>query len=152
MGKRKASVSTKPYKGKFWIAVYQKDEKRGEKLVDTFDSPLSFSQWVFGKKIGTSRDSDNYQLLQQGYRRINQAWHYVTGNPYPWKRNGFQKDGIEYYIYFVAIDEKDFDEYLSLDCDRIFDNLYPEGSYKLKLKRKEDKQNEQNQSISKENH
>ena len=56
MGKRKVSIATKPYKGKFWIAVYQKDGKRGEKLVYTFDSPLSFSQWVFGKKIGTSRD------------------------------------------------------------------------------------------------
>lgn len=97
-------------------------------------------------------DSENYDLLQHGYKRINQAWHYVTGNPYPWKRNGFKKDGVECYIYFVAIDDKDFDEYLSLDCDRIFDNLYPEGSYKIKLKRKEEKQNEQNQNISKENH
>ena len=66
MGKRKASVATKPYKGKFWIAVYQKDEKRGEKLVDTFDSPLSFSEWVFGKRIGTSMDSETYTLLQHG--------------------------------------------------------------------------------------
>ena len=97
-------------------------------------------------------DSENYDLLQHGYKRINQAWHYVTGAPYPWKRNGFEKDGTEYYIYFVAIDDKDFDEYLSLDCDRIFDNLYPEGSYKIKLKRKEGKSNEQNQNFSKENH
>lgn len=152
MAQGRHSLARKPYRGKFWIAVYEKDDKRGEKLVDVFENPLKFTRWLYGlRKVSTHIGSAGYSSLQLCYRRLNQAWHYVIGHPYPWKRNGFKKAGVEYYIYFVAIHDKDFDTYLSLDCDRIFDRLYPESSYKIKLQ-KRGKTNEQNQSISKESH
>lgn len=140
MAQGRHSRAGKPYRDKFWIAVYVQDEERGERLENIFGTPLEFACWFWNlKTINPHKGSPSYEKLQYCFRILNQAWHYVTGNPIPWKRNGFRKNGIGYTIYMIAIDDKDFDEYLSLDCDRIFDNLYPEGSYKLRLNRKEEK-------------
>ena len=126
----------KPYKGKFWIAVYQPDTKRGERLFDIFETRGEFTKWLTGSKEVT------YEGRCTSIVVLAQAWRYLTGRPFPWKRNGFIKDGIHYTIYYIAIDDNDFNIYLDKDFERIYSALYPDGSQKQHLQEKKRRKTE----------
>lgn len=121
-----------PYKGLFWIAIYRKDDSMGEQFCALFTSVGAFDRWL----TGVSPLDD--KARQAGRSVLASAWRYLTGRPFPYKKNGvIARNGRHYLIYFIAIDDKDFDVYLDKDAEKIYNALFPESRWMQTKKREE---------------
>lgn len=96
-----------------FIALYMKDDKRGERCVAIFDNPLQLLQWRYGSSEPTPTQihrmettlaiARHYQLTGHGY-----VSHYYNkkGESVRYEhKNGLARRGKRYAIYIIPNEE-----------------------------------------------
>ena len=96
-----------------FIALYVKDEKRGERCVAIFDNPLQLIKWKYGCSEPTPNQinriqtiiaiSRHYQLTGKGYfsHYYNKKGEMVCYE----HKNGLMRKGQRYYLYIIPNEE-----------------------------------------------
>ena len=96
-----------------FIALYVKDEKRGERCVAIFDNPLQLLQWKYGSSEPTQNQINRigtilaiarrYQITGHGY-----VSHYENkkGKRVCYEhKNGLMRRGERFYLYIIPNEE-----------------------------------------------
>lgn len=96
-----------------FLALYMKDEKRGERCVAIFDNPLQLIQWKYGCSEYTPSQVNriqtiiaiarHYQLTGKGYfsHYYNKKGDIVCYE----HKNGLMRKGERYYLYIIPNEE-----------------------------------------------
>lgn len=96
-----------------FLALYVKDEKRGERCVAIFDNPLQIIKWKYGCSEPTQNQinriqtiiaiSRHYQLTGKGYfsHYYNKKGERVCYE----HKNGFMRRGKRYALYIIPNEE-----------------------------------------------